>query len=161
VTISARGGAVGEVMAEIYDVGRSATRLTNLSTLARINTAGDVLIPGIVLAGNNPRTLVVRAVSQTLAGLGQSPDNLLGDARLLLFNGNQNVANNNNWAQADAAALTAVFPAVGAFPLTAASDAALLDALAPGSYTIQAGAVPGAAAGNATGSVLVEVYEVP
>ncbi len=161
VTLSARGGAVGEVLAEIYDVGRNGTRLTNLSTLARINNAGEVLIPGIVIAGNNPRTLVLRAVSQTLANLGQSAENLLGDARLVLFNGNQTVANNNNWAQTDAASLTAAFPAVGAFPLTAASDAALLDALAPGTYTIQAGAAPGAAAGNTTGSVLVEVYEVP
>lgn len=162
VTLSARGGAVGDVLAEIYDVGRNATRLTNLSTLARINNAGEVLIPGIVVAGNNPRTLVLRAVSQTLANLGQDPENLLGDARLVLFNGNQTVANNNNWAQAGAATLAAAFPAVGAFPLTAASDAALLDALAPGSYTIQAGAAPGLlAAGNPTGSVLVEVYEVP
>jgi hypothetical protein len=57
---------------------------------------------------------------------------------------------------------------VGAFPLRAASDAALLSALAPGSYTLQAGAAPlppqppaNFVAPSATGSVLVEVYEVP
>jgi hypothetical protein len=57
--------------------------------------------------------------------------------------------------------------------LRAQNDAALVNALAPGTYTLQAGAAPvqtgpagggGAAATvapNQTGSVLVEVYEVP
>lgn len=76
-------------------------------------------------------------------------------------------------AQAGAATLNAAFPAVGAFPLRAASDAALINALAPGNYTLQAGAAPivnGGPAGqvatvsvapNQTGSILVEVCEVP
>lgn len=172
VTIGALGGTVGDVLAEIYDVSRNGTRLTNLSTLARISEAGELLIPGVVVAGNNPRTLVVRAVGPGLADFGLSADSVLGDPRLSILNGQQTVATNNNWAQAGAAILNAAFPAVGAFPLRAGNDAALLSALAPGSYTLQAGAAPIAAptpgatpattpAPNPTGAVLVEVFEVP
>lgn len=169
-------GTSGDALAEIYDVSRNGTRLTNLSALAKISAEGELLIPGIVIAGNNPRTLVVRAVAQGLSDLGLAPANLLGDARISILttvqNGNQSVtqtvATNNNWAQGGAAQLSAVFPAVGAFPLRAASDAAILEALAPGTYTLQADAAPFLAGGqgllntpNQTGSVLVEVYEVP
>ncbi len=166
--ISGLGGAVGEVLAEIYDVSRNGTRLTNLSTLSRINVDGDVLIPGIVIAGNNPRTLVIRAVSQGLRDFGYGADAVLGDARISVLNGAQTVSNNNNWAQAGTTTLSAAFTAVAAFPLRNASDSALLEALAPGTYTLQAGATPiggqfpaGVVAPNQTGSVLVEVYEVP
>jgi hypothetical protein len=164
------GGAVGEVLAEVYDVTRNATRLTNLSTLSRINNEDDVLIPGIVVAGNLPRTLVVRAVSQGLRGFGRSAEAVLGDPRLVVYDGNSVVAINNNWSQTNSSLLTAAFPAVGAFPLNNANDAALLDALPAGSYTLQAGATPvnaqafaaaGASVPNQTGEILVEVYEVP
>lgn len=174
VTLRGLNGTIGDVLAEIYDVSRNGTRLTNLSTLAKITSEGDLLIPGIVIAGNNPRTLVVRAVAQGLSEFGLGADAILGDPRISILttvNGNvQTVATNNNWAQGGAATLNAAFPAVGAFPLRAASDAALLNALAPGSYTLQAGAAPVALAPvdgpavvtpNQTGTVLVEVYEVP
>ncbi len=177
-TISGVNGSIGDVLAEIYDVSRNGTRLTNLSTLARINTDGDLLIPGIVISGNNPRTLVVRAVAQGLSDFGFGAESLVGDARISILttapNGNvQTVGTNNNWAQATPTTLAAAFPAVGAFPLRAASDAAIIDSLAPGSYTLQAGAVPAPVvpAGvqvpanfvtpNQTGAMLVEVYEVP
>ncbi|MBL9186965.1 MAG: hypothetical protein JNK23_05770 [Opitutaceae bacterium] len=177
-TIKGLNGSIGEVLAEIYDVSRNATRLTNLSTLARINAEGDTLVPGIVIAGNNPRALVIRAVAQGLSDFGLPATSLLGDARITVLTNVQNagqtvtqtVATNNNWAQAGTAALTAAFPAVGAFPLRVASDAALLEALAPGAYSLRADAAPvvnnpnGPPAGtppNLTGSVLVDVYELP
>jgi hypothetical protein len=167
-TIRGIGGAIGDVLAEVYDVSRNGTRLTNLSTLSKITNDGDLLIPGIVVAGNNPRTLMVRAVSQGLRSFGLGADAVLGDPRIVVLNGQTVVSNNNNWAQAGTATLTAAFPAVGAFPLTNAADSALLEALTPGSYTLQAGATPlaanlpaGTVVPNQTGAVLVEVYEVP
>jgi hypothetical protein len=167
-TITGLGGAVGDVLAEIYDVSRNGTRLTNLSTLAKINNPGDLLIPGIVVAGNNPRTLLIRAVGPGLRDFGITT--FVGDPRITVLAGTTTVDTNNNWAQGgligQQRALTAVFPAVGAFPLkTANSDAALVTALAPAAYTLQAGAAPAglqqAAPPSPTGSVLVEVYEVP
>jgi len=96
----------------------------------------------LVVAGNNPRTLPLRAVAQSLREFGLPPEAVLGDARVSILSGTQTVDTNNNWAQTNAAPLNAAFPAVGAFPLSSASDAALLNALAPGSYTLQAGAAP-------------------
>lgn len=180
-TIRGLGGTVGDVLAEVYDVSRNSTRLTNLSTLGRVSSEGELVIPGIVVAGNNPRTLVVRAVGPGLSDVGFSADAVLGNPRISILttvNGvSQTVATNNNWTQAtgsgDAATLSAVFPAVGAFPLkTTNGDAAILDALAPGTYTLQAGAQPlptvtteqgpvTIVAPNQVGSVLVEIYEVP
>lgn len=177
VTIRGLNGASGDVLAEVYDISKNGTRLTNLSTLAKITAEGEFLVPGIVVAGTNPRTLVVRAVGPGLTDFGLT-DGYLGDPRISILNGTgQTVATNNNWAQGGATggavALAAAFPAVGAFPLKATnSDAALVNALAPGSYTLQAGAAalpavnPNAPQPANTiipsqiGSVLVEVYEL-
>lgn len=178
-TITGRNGASGDVLAEVYDVSRNASRLTNLSTLGKISEDGEVLVPGLVIVGNNPRTLMVRAIGPGLTDFGLGADAVLGDPRVTVLGGNgQAVAANNNWSQGgatgQAGTLNAAFPAVGAFPLRAAnSDAALVAALAPGNYTLQAGAAPlpvaapgtttptNVVAPNTTGSVLVEVYEVP
>lgn len=162
------GGTTGDVLAEIYDVSRNGTRLTNLSTLARINQEGDLLIPGIVVAGTSPRTLLIRAVSQGLRDFGIPAEAVLGDPRISVLEGSQTVDTNNNWVQTNQAMLAAAFPAVGAFALRNQSDAALVNPLAPGSYTLQAGAAPlpvqppaNFVPPNLTGSVLVEVYELP
>jgi len=172
-TIKGLNGAVGDVLAEVYDVSRNATRLTNLSTLGKITTEGDLLVPGITLAGNSPRTLLIRAVGPGLTDFGLGADAVLGDPRITVLSGTTTVATNNNWAQGgangQALTLNAAFPAVGAFALKATNpDSALVDALAVGSYTLQAGAAPLPAqpaanfvAPNQTGSVLVEIYEVP
>ncbi len=165
-TVRGVNGTTGEALMEVYDVSRNSTRLTNLSTLARIDDAGDVVIPGIVLAGTSPRTLLVRAVGPGLADVGLPLSTVLGDPRLSVFNaGRATVATNNNWTQGNAAMLSGVFATSGAFPLKATNgDAALLNAFAPGAYTIQAGATPvlaALAAGATTGQVLVEVYVVP
>ena len=172
VNLSGVNGTTGDVLAEVYDVSKNNTRLTNLSTIAKINNEGDLLIPGIVVAGANPRTLMIRAVGPGLADFGLT--DYLGDPRITVLDGTRTVATNNNWSQGgatgQAATLTAAFPAVGAFPLkTTNSDAALVTALAPAAYTLQAGAAPvvnnpnnpQAIAPSPTGRVLVEVYEVP
>jgi len=177
VNITGLNGATGDVLAEVYDVSKNATRLTNLSCLGKIRSEGDVLIPGIVIEGNTtPRTLLMRAVGPGLADFQLPPDALLGDPRLVVVSSdNQTIASNNNWAQAgdlaSAQTLNAVFPAVGAFPLKATnSDAALVFAFAPGGYNLQTSAAPVPTQGpggttviapQQTGLVLVEVYEVP
>lgn len=177
VKILGVNGSVGDVLAEVYDVSKNNTRLTNLSTLATINDDGGVILPAIVIQGANPRTLLARAVGPGLEPYGVPLTSSLGDPRLTVLNGsNATVASNNNWSQGgatgQAAALTAAFPATGAFSLkTGTTDAALVAAFAAGSYTLQADAAPvptagngqaaAAVAANQTGLVLVEVYEVP
>ncbi len=173
VTLAGNNGADGECLVEVYDVSRSGTRLVNLSALGRIQTEGDMLVPGVVVAGSGPRTVVVRAVGPGLASVGVDASGVLGDPRLAVLGGNgATVRSNQNWDVGGGAALAAVFPVVGAFPLRAQSaDAALVAALTPGNYTMQvagttapanaAGAAASATPANPTGQVLVEVYEVP
>ena len=170
VSLDGVNGSTGDVLAEVYDVSKNSTRLTNLSTLAAINNEGDALVPGIVITGANPRTLLVRAVGPGLADVGVPASTVLGDPRISILSGGTAVSTNNNWSQAtttgSAAALAAAFPAVGAFALkTGSNDAALIGALSAGSFTLHADAAPVAAnAANPpsqTGTVLVEVYEVP
>jgi hypothetical protein len=175
-TIRGYNGAIGDVLAEVYDVSKNGTRLTNLSTLASISEVGGFISPGIVIEGNNPRTLVTRAIAPGLTTFGLPTEALLGDPSIAVLNSTgATVATNNNWNQAaagisQAATLSAVFPAVGAFTLTSGGDAALISALAPGSFTLRAAAqTAGAGANqggtsttlNQTGMVLVEIYEVP
>lgn len=169
-TLKGVNGSTGQVLAEVYDITKNATRLTNLSTLAKIADDGDLLIPGIVVQGANPRTLVVRAIGPGLSDFGLPAAAILTDPRISVLNAaGATLDTNNNWTLGSIATLAAVFPAIGAFPLKVANaaDAALVTSVTAGNYTLQAGAAPvtvgtiGGVTVNPTGSVLVEVYEVP
>jgi|GEM_PF-5017551 len=134
----------------------TAAKLINLSCRARVGTGGDILIPGLVIAGTAPKTLLVRAVGPTLASFGVSGE--LADPTLSVFSGNTVVATNNDWSSGpNTAALAAAASAAGAFALPAGSrDAALIVTLNPGAYTVQVAGV-----GGTTGVALVEIYELP
>lgn len=162
-------GTTGEMLVEVYDVTRNATRLTNLSTLGKIHNEGDVLLPGLVVLGPNPRTVVSRAVGPGLGDVGYPVDAVLGDPRLSVLGSNGFMVDTNlNWSNGSSA-LSALFPLIGAFPLKANStDAATLTALNPGNYTLEVKSTtfvpnPGSASEPPapTGAVLVEIYEVP
>ena len=66
------------------------------------------------------------------------------------------LATEAGWGIAARSALADAAASVGAFPLTAAADVALLLTLPPGAYTVEVGA-----AGAARGEALLEVYDVP
>lgn len=160
VQVSGVGGAVGTVIAELYDATAAGAftattpRLVNVSVLKQINRGGT-LTAGFVIGGDTARTVLVRAVGPTL---GSAPFNVSGamsDPKLDLFSGSTVIASNDNWG--GDRQLTAVGSAVGAFALAdpASKDAILLITLSPGSYTAQVSGVDGG------GTALVEVYEVP
>jgi hypothetical protein len=128
------------------------SRLTNVSVRGFSGTASQTLIIGLVVGGTGTETALVRAVGPTLSEFGLT--GLLADPQLVLISSTgATVASNDNWG--GAAALSAVFTQVGAFPLPAASlDAAVVTSLQPGPYTAQ---VTGASGG--TGTVLLEAYD--
>jgi hypothetical protein len=167
-TVRGLNGTVGDIVAEIYDVSRNATRLTNLSALGSISSEGDVLLPALVVQGG-PRTLIARAVGGGLADVGVDAASLLTDPRLTVLSASgASVKVNDNWNFGGGPAVAAASAAVGAFPLKSNSaDAALDIALAPGNYTVRVDAAARAAGAqqvagaNITGSVLIEIYEVP
>jgi hypothetical protein len=146
----------GVALVEIYEVGTpTRDRLVNLSSRAVVGTGANILIPGLVLSGESPRRLIIRAVGPGLRDFGVTT--ALADPTMTLFRGESVIAANDDWErQPDAAKLPPAMAAVGAFPLKSGSrDAALLVELPPGAYTVQV-----AGAGGTTGVALVEVYEV-
>ena len=128
----------------------------NISTRGRLTTATDTLIAGFVIGGTTTRNVLLRAVGPSLATFNV-PDALARPA-LRLFRGNTVVASNEDWTIADPERLIAAFDRVGAFRFASntSRDAAMLVALPPGAYTMQASGVNGS-----TGTLLVEAYEVP
>lgn len=131
-------------------------RLINLSILASLATAEEIVTIGTVIGGagtGGTKPLLVRAAGPSLTPLGVG--GVLADPKLDLFSGQTVVAANDNWG--GTAALSTAFMQVGAFAYASASsrDAALVGgALAPGNYTVQ---ITGA--GGASGLVLAELYD--
>ena len=157
VVVSANRSATGAVIAEIYDATPAATwgaatpRLINVSVLKPI---GDGLTAGFTIGGGSPKPVLVRAIGPSLAAFGVS--RVLVDPQLVLFDGAQTpIAQNDDWG--GASALVSAFAQAGAFSISPTSkDAALIATLPPGGYTVRVTGV-----GGATGTALVEIYELP
>jgi hypothetical protein len=114
-----------------------------------------VAIPGLVITGDNARTVLVRAVGPGLAAFGVQ--GTLARPSLVVMSGTRSIAANAGWeSSADAAAITAASADAGAFVLqNGRADAALITTLPAGAWTIQ---VSGADGGS--GVVLIEVYDL-
>jgi hypothetical protein len=126
--------------------------LMNLATRVTL-PAGGVLNPGFVIGGEGPRRVLIRAIGPGLAAFGVA--GAMANPRLTVFSGVLEIAANDDWG--GGAQLNAMFAAVGAFGLPAASrDAALAVTLAPGAYTV----VVRGTAPTDSGEVLFEVYFV-
>jgi hypothetical protein len=130
--------------------------LVNVSARGRITFPSDTLIVGFVIGGRTPKNLLMRAVGPSLSAFG------VGDAlplpMLWLYRGATVLASNERWGLLDIPRLNAAFDRAGAFHFSdpASRDAALLLILSPGAYTLQATSLNGA-----SGSVILEAYEVP
>ncbi|MBS0631493.1 MAG: matrixin family metalloprotease [Verrucomicrobia bacterium] len=146
----------GVILAEFYDADTAAptASVVNLSARTQVGTGGDILIAGFVVAGNAPKTLLIRGVGPTLTALGVG--GALADPQLYLYSGSTIIASNDNWG--GTAEFKTAFATVGAGALAAdtSKDAALLVTLQPGTYTAQLSGV-----GGTTGVGLVEIYLMP
>lgn len=162
VTVGGKPGNSGQVIVEIYESTGGSTpdgnvapsRFLNLSTNTTLSV-NEQVVPGFVIEGPRSRNVLIRAIGPGLTQFGVS--GVLADPTITLnriVGGVASViATNDNWA----ASLATTFTAAGAFPITAGSnDAAIQAHLLPGSYTIT---VAGKA-GN-SGQVIVELYEIP
>lgn len=152
-TVSVNGPTGGTVLVELYDIGdNNDTRLANVSARNFVGTGDNILIAGFVVAGADPKNMLIRAV-----GPGLEPylgSGFLGDPLLKIFDAENNVvATNDNWSPS----LQPSFDLTGAFSISNLSlDAAIVLTLPPGQYTAQ---VSGADGG--TGQAIVEIYELP
>lgn len=126
--------------------------LANLSTRAPVGVGERALIAGFVVRGSTTKQVVVRGIGPALTPLGVP--GALPNPTLTLYDGaNRVIASNDDWNASTTPA--SMFNRLGAFPFADKSaDAALVAALAPGSYTVVLGD-----ATNRTGIGLVEIYE--
>jgi len=139
----------GPVTAAAEPGTTGTARLVNIATRVAVGGSAGTPIPGFVLGGNTPRSMLVRAAGPTLAVFGVT--GVLADPQVTVLSGTTTVASNDNWLAADAATMTRV----GAFALTAGSkDAAVVSPLPPGPYT-----APVTATDGGSGVALVEVYD--
>jgi hypothetical protein len=138
----------GVALVEGYDLDRTVdSKFGNISARALVQTGGNVMIGGFVVAGPDSENVIVRAIGPSLSNFGIT-DAML-DPTLDLYNSNGvTIASNDNWEDTQQAQIQAA----GLAPSNAA-ESAILQTLAPGSYTA---IVRGK--NNTTGVALVEIY---
>lgn len=128
--------------------------LVNLSVRARSEGGDRVLVAGAVLAGSEPKSLLIRGVGPGLARFGVAER--MADPRIAVYRGPAFDLGGDDWA--DAPNLDIVRAAgreCGAFVLAEGSaDAALCRSFDPGVLTVHASAATGA-----PGVVLAELYD--
>ena len=145
-----KGGATGIGLIEVYDLAANgAADVINISTRGFVLTGENVMIGGLIVAGDNPSTLVLRGIGPSLGDFGVP--NVLADPLLELHDGNGALIQaNNNWRDTQEALLQNI----GLAPNNNLESAILISVL-PGNYTA---VLKGADGG--TGNGLVEVYKV-
>lgn len=148
------GTGVGVV--EAYDLNQAAnSRLANISTRGFVDVGNNVMIGGVIVSGGigggNAR-VIVRAIGPSLSASGiqdalQDPNLELHDASGAI------IASNDNWkTRPDGGSQQGEIEAT-AIPPTNDLESALVQNLAPGSYTV---IVRGA--NNTAGVAVVEAY---
>jgi len=139
-------GGTGIGLVEAYDLNQATTdsQLANISTRGLVQTGDNVLIGGLIVVGQDPLKVIVRAIGPSLPLPG-----VLGDPTLELHDGNGAlIAANDNWRSDQEAEIIAT-----TIPPTNDLESAIVRDLTPGNYTA---IVRGA--NNMTGVALVEVY---
>ena len=134
-------------------------KILNISERKEVGTGSDVLIAGFVVAGELPRSVLIRAIGPSLAQFDVT--GILEDPELKVFRSAEPepilIGSNDNWADGFPIPIERASVQAGAFPLTRdTKDAAILFSwLEPGAYTVQVSGV-----GGTTGVALAEVYEI-
>ena len=152
VMVSSEDASTGIALVEAYDISATAnSTLANISTRGAVGLNDDVLIGGFIVGGTSTAKVIVRAIGPSLAVFGITSE--LRDPTLTVFDHNGNaVGTNDNWGDdLNAAAIQSY----GLAPSNAKESATYLE-LTPSNYTA---IVRGVA--NATGTGLVEIYNVP
>jgi len=170
--VSGFNNATGVGLVEVFDVDLfSDSKLTNISTRARVQTGDNIMIGGFIVGGGTPRTVLVRARGPALAGAPFLVPGVLPDPVLRLFSGGTQIAQNDDWqtqsscapfacgtvAQIQATGLDPCrpFPGQATSPPGCVFESVLLITLPPGPYTALVSGF-----NDATGVGLVEVFAI-
>jgi hypothetical protein len=151
----------GVALAEVYDLNAEANSiLGNISTRALVQTGDNVMIGGFVVAGNEPKRVIVRAIGPELSAPPFNIPNALSNPTLELHDGTGVlIASNDNWQ-------TTIIGGIitsdqrgeirnSGYAPTDGRESAIIGTLSPGNYTAIVRGV-----NNTTGVGLVEVYDL-
>ena len=147
---NANGGDGSDIGA--YEIGAgngvAAKTLGNIATRLPVLTGENVLIAGIIVVGDVPKRVIIRALGPSLGASGVA--GALEDPTLELYQGDTLLAANNDWRndQQDEIAATGIAPSDD-------REAAIVRTLAPGAYTAIVSGKDGS-----TGVALVEGYDL-
>jgi endonuclease I len=131
----------------------SVSRLINVATRAAVGAGDAALIAGFVIGGTENKAVLIRGAGPALAAFAVS--GALVDPKLELYQGTTKLAENDDWLASDAS----VQAGAGAFAFAPGSkDAALIQTLPPGPYTVHLRPSPNTATQSGVG--LVEVFEL-
>ncbi|MEO5721415.1 MAG: matrixin family metalloprotease [Chthoniobacterales bacterium] len=137
-----------------YLTSNPAPNLVNLSTRAGVGTGEKVLIGGFIIQGSQPATVVLRAIGHSLAARGIN--NALDDPVMELRNAAGTlVAESDDWFEGPNAETIASYRLDPSNSL----ESALLQTLAPGSYTVIVHPYDDGTP-NLSGTALVELYDL-
>ena len=148
--LAGKDGGTGIGVVEVYDLATNVfADLTNVSTRGFVGTGQAVLIGGFITGGGNGFTqVVVRGLGPSLTQFGVT--GVLANPVLTLVDSNGNRTSNNNWRDAQQAAIQAT----GLAPPNNL-ESAIVVTVPPGNYTaILSGN------GGGTGIGLVEVFKL-
>ncbi len=149
--------STGVALVDVYDLSPDTNSiLGNISTRSFVQTGDNVMIGGFIVAGPQPKRVIVRAIGPELTQYGIS--NALVNPTLELYDGNGAlIASNDNWRTT---ILGGIITSDQVADIRNSGDApadgresAIIAALPPGNYTAIVRGV-----NNTTGVALVEVY---
>lgn len=145
-------------------------QLTGLSTRGLVQSGANVLIGGMVIAGepNARKRILIRGVGPSLQTVGVPPGECIPATQIEVFDaGGQRIAANNGWTNSADSGTTVADAAaqVGDFALTnwagGGGDSAVVATLSPGAYTVIVSPAPGSPEIFQIGRVgLVELYDL-
>ncbi|XOV90621.1 MAG: S8 family serine peptidase [Pseudomonadota bacterium] len=124
-------------------------RLRNLATRGIVGTGDEVLIGGLVITGNEPKSVVIRARGPALADAGVS--GVLLNPQIALFSGSTVIDTNDDWQNHAGVDLIPDDLKPANYP----AEAVIARTLAPGPYTAIVSGV-----NDESGIGLVEIFEV-
>lgn len=144
------GGTTGVGIVEVFEVTATGTaHLVNISTRGFVGDGDDVLIGGLIISGDRPKTIAVTGRGPSLAAFGVP--NTLDDPQLSLYDQAGNLLESNDSWQA-----TSRVNDIPAFvSLTDGREAVIVRTVEPGAYTAILSGV-----GGTSGTGIVEVFEV-
>ena len=139
------GDTTGVGLLEVYDLDRGlGPKVLNISTRGRVDVGDNVMIGGLIVAGQGSQRVLIRAIGPSLPLGGK-----LADPTLELHDGNGGLLDvNNNWRSDHEAEISAT----GLAP-TNDLESAIIANLPPANYTAIVRGL-----GNTTGVAVVEAY---